>query len=171
MVLAFGAFTSPSMYNLSGIVQILLAIVSGFGFIFLIVNAIVGVYFYRDNSPFSKLEFSSSVNFLDEFRLGIKVVLGLYGSMAQKGTTVPLIFGLVYLIALLISIYFLSSRYSLINYPFNRIYELGIVLPLWTILATLAQVIASPTESVGLILWGVGLVIIPFAWSHLQSKN
>ena len=65
MVLAFAAFASPSLYNLSSIMQIFLGIVSSVGFIFLMVNAALGVTFYRDNSPFSKLEFSSSVIFLD----------------------------------------------------------------------------------------------------------
>ena len=65
MALAFSAFASPSLYNISNIGQIVLGLISGIGMIFLLINAILGVLFYRDNSPFSKLEFSSSVNFLD----------------------------------------------------------------------------------------------------------
>jgi hypothetical protein len=171
MVLAFSCFASPSLYDLTLSGQVILGVVSGIGVLFLLINATLNILLYRDNSPFSKLEFSASVSNIDEIRLGIKIVLGIYGSMAQKGTLVPLIFAGIYLFLLIVSIYLLRSRFGLIHYPFNRIYELGIVMPFWTLLATLAQVIISPTESVGLILWIVGLVIFPFAWGYLQSRK
>lgn len=145
MVLAFSCFISPSLYGLSVPSQAILGVISGVGMLFLIFNCVLSTLLYRDNSPFSKLEFSSSVNNLDELRLVIKIFLGLYGSMAQKGTVFPLIFGGIYLFLLMISIYFLRSRFGMTNYPYNRIYELGIVLPFWTLLATLAQVLGSPT--------------------------
>jgi hypothetical protein len=170
-VLAFACFASPSLYSLSSTVQIVLGIISGIGIIFFLVNAILGTLLFRDNSPFSKLEFSSSVNSLDELRLGIKVYLGLYGSWAQVGTVVPLVFAGLYLVLLMVAVYFMRSRFGLVHYPFSRIYQLGIIMPFWTLLATIAQVIVSPNESVGLILWLVGLAILPFAWGYLESRK
>ena len=122
MVLAFACFASPALYGLDSTTQYTLAMISAIGMLFLFSNAVLGVIFFRDNSPFSKLEFSSSVNFLDEMRLGIKIVLGFYGSMAQKGSVVPLIFTAIYCIALMISIYFMHNKFGLTNYPFNRLY-------------------------------------------------
>ena len=52
----------------------------------------------------------------------MKIMLGIYGGVAQKGTTLPLAFGLMYLFMLLISVYFMRSRYTFINYPFNKLY-------------------------------------------------
>jgi len=55
MVLAFACFASPSIYGLSLSGQIILGIVSGIGLLFLLINSVINVLLYRDNSPFSKL--------------------------------------------------------------------------------------------------------------------
>lgn len=62
MFLAYTSFINSSL-GLSTSLQIVLAILSFFSASMTIANAILFMLFIRDNSPFSKLPFASSVNY------------------------------------------------------------------------------------------------------------
>lgn len=171
MTLVFTCFLWPSLYSLSVVEQAVLAVVSVFGLLFLALNAVLMVLFFRDNSPFSKVPFSSSVNCTEELRTITKMLLGLYGSFAKEAAVAPLVFGSVYLLLLAGSLYLMNTRPGLILYPFNRIYELGAVIPFWTLVMVFLQVVLSPSESVGFILWIVSLILLPMAWGQFQNRR
>lgn len=63
MTLSFFAFVSPDKYNLTTSMQASLAAISILGILTMLVNASLVLLFFRNNSPFSKLPFSSSVNY------------------------------------------------------------------------------------------------------------
>jgi hypothetical protein len=63
MTLAFLAFISAEKYGLTTTIQAVLAAISIPGLMVMSANIILVVLFFRNNSPFSKLPFSSSVNY------------------------------------------------------------------------------------------------------------
>jgi hypothetical protein len=63
MTLAFFAFISPDLYGLTTTTQAILAAVSILGLVAMAGNTVLVILFFRNNSPFSKLPFSSSVNY------------------------------------------------------------------------------------------------------------
>lgn len=60
--LALAAFLSPALYRISDEQALLLAVLSALLALLFAFNSILGLLFFRADSPFSPLPFSSSVN-------------------------------------------------------------------------------------------------------------
>lgn len=171
MTLAYFCCFSANLYAVTPSQKFFLLPLSLLGVVVLLFNCSLITLLFRDNSPFSSLPFASSLNWLEEYRLALKLVLAVYGSAASEGSVGALTLGAVYLGAVLVGVYQVSTRQTLIRYPFNRIYELNFVLPLWTLLAVLSQKLVSPAEGGGFMLWVVGLGLVPVGWCKLQSRR
>lgn len=63
MFVAYAAFINPSSYGLTTNMQAALAVISILAIIFTIANLTLYILYMKDNSPFSKLPFASSVNY------------------------------------------------------------------------------------------------------------
>lgn len=132
--LSFTAFINPDAFNLTTQYQISLAILSIIGFALTFVNLILYIFFLRDNSPFSKLPFSCSVNNQQELRSVFKLFLGIYGSMAAQNTkqnTLGIIFCIIYLLALFSLIYYSYTRAGYVQQNVGRLLQLGYVMGFW----------------------------------------
>lgn len=141
--LALVAFLSPDLYNLSVhqvLLKAVLSVLLAFVFTF---NSILALLFFRANSPFSPLPFSSPVNYIEELRLFIKVVLGIYGSAARKDGSGSFFFAWLYFSLLLCALYLMRSRPGFSRLSCRRLYELGFIYPLWTLSAALLQMYLS----------------------------
>ena len=138
MTIAFSAFISSQSYGIESGLTILLAVISIAGGLFLATNMVLYTLFFRDNSPFSKLPFASSVNFQEEFRVILKVFLGIYGSISinKNNDTVIQAFCGFYLCALLLIMHQRYTKGGIILYPYNRINEIGIAVCIWTLIST-----------------------------------
>jgi hypothetical protein len=90
MALSFSAFINPTAFNFTIQQQIILAAISVIGIILTLINLALYIYFMRDNSPFSKLPFASSVNNQEELRSAFKFSLGVYGSFATGASQIML---------------------------------------------------------------------------------
>ena len=122
MSLSFFAFVSPDKYNLTSSMQATLAVISILGITLMVINSSLVILFFRNNSPFSKLPFSSSVNYQEEIRFAIKFLLSIYGSLATPGPVIPLIFASTYFVITACFLYLILTMPGLVRYPYNRIY-------------------------------------------------
>jgi hypothetical protein len=122
MTLAF-TYSLHSNPEIGLILKIALITVSALGLLFMGANLVLANLFFRDNSPFSKIPISSSVHCYDELRTGMKIMLGVYGSIAQEGTLVQeYCLTVLYSAILLGWIYLLKTRPALLCSPFKLIY-------------------------------------------------
>ena len=168
MVVAFTAFLSPDLYGLEGS-AVWVGLLSVLGIALLGVNMTLFILFFRANSPFSKLPFAASVNFLEELRTGTKVLLGFYGSIATASRD-PIFYQAfcgIYLVCLVVLIQQRYVREGVLQHPFDRLSELGPVLGMWALVSTILELIIQSQGGLGLFLLGVGTVMVPFAWSEI----
>ena len=109
-------------------------------------NLVIYLLFFIDNSPFSSLPFSTSLNINEMVKMIIKCSMGIYGSVFYQPEFINLIYCafLFLAIATLLFLIYLFPPFK--SFPIYNIHDQILAMLCWITFTVILQILISPNE-------------------------